>query len=176
VYAVEVSREIAQVQRAPASFELVITDGRTIPVEPGSVDLAYSNQLMEHLHPDDANEQLQQVVAAVRPGGRYVCLTPNRLLGPGDISKYFVDEVAQGFHLREYSNGELRKSLLAAGFSSVAVVATLRGRVRELPIAPVLALEWGFERLPKPLRMRLKHRKLVRKALCPGGGVIATKS
>jgi predicted SAM-dependent methyltransferase len=34
-----------------------------------SVDLAYSNQLMEHLHPDDASEQLANVYRALKPGG-----------------------------------------------------------------------------------------------------------
>ena len=108
VYAVEVSREIAHTEDAPENFELLITDGRSIPVEPNSVDVAYSNQLMEHLHPDDALEQLNGILSALRPGGKYICFTPNRLLGPSDISQYFEDEVASGFHLREYSNRELR--------------------------------------------------------------------
>ena len=33
-------------------------------MEPGSVDVAYSDQLMEHLHPDDALVQLTNVVRA----------------------------------------------------------------------------------------------------------------
>jgi SAM-dependent methyltransferase len=175
VYAVEVAREIASVAEPPANFELLITDGRAIPVPPRTVDLAYSNQLMEHLHPDDAEEQLQQVFAALRPGGRYVCLTPNRLLGPSDISVYFVDEVAQGFHLREYSNRELVDLLHAAGFGSVRVIATLQGRVGALRAAPIMMMERGFTTLPSSARRRLKHAKLVRKVLQPGGGVIATK-
>lgn len=176
VCAVEVSREIAQVTAPPANFELVITDGRSIPVPPGSVDLAYSNQLMEHLHPDDAAEQLQNIVAALRPGGRYICLTPNRLLGPADISMYFEDEVASGFHLREYSNRELESLMRTAGFGSVDVLVTLGGRARAVPMPPMRVLESAFERLPRATRRRLKHVKVVRKALCPGGGVIATKA
>ena len=61
VYAVEVSREIAHTQAAPGNFKLLITDGRAIPVAPESVDLAYSNQLIEHLHPDS--------VRLLDPGG-----------------------------------------------------------------------------------------------------------
>jgi SAM-dependent methyltransferase len=175
VYAVEVSREIANVDSTPNNFELLITDGRSIPMRQGTVDLAYSNQLMEHLHPDDAIEQLEQISAALRPGGRYICLTPNRLLGPGDISMYFEEDVARGFHLREYSNGELRGVMLRSGFARVDVVATLRGRFAALPIWPFLALEGAFELLPRPARRRLKRNKLIRKALSPGGGVIATK-
>jgi SAM-dependent methyltransferase len=176
VYAVEVSREIALTEQAPANFELLITDGRAIPVEPGTVDLAYSNQLMEHLHPDDAAEQLGQIFAALRPGGRYLCLTPNRLLGPSDISMYFEDDVANGFHLREYSNTELAVLFHHVGFAAVDVVATLGRRVRTLPMTPMRALETAFEALPRSARSRLKCYRPIRKLLCPGGGVIAAKA
>jgi SAM-dependent methyltransferase len=175
VYAVEVSREIAYVEDAPANFELLITDGRAIPTQRETVDLAYSNQLMEHLHPEDASEQVGEIFAALAPGGRYLCLTPNRFLGPSDISMYFEDEVASGFHLREYSNRELAGLLADAGFSSVRVVAKLGGRVWALPMVYTRFVEAAFEALPRALRRRLKRRRLIRKLLCPGGGVIATK-
>ena len=55
-----------------ANLDIVITDGVSLPVEPGSVDVAYSDQLMEHLHPDDAVAQLENVVRAIRPGGVYI--------------------------------------------------------------------------------------------------------
>jgi hypothetical protein len=31
---------------------------------------------MEHLHPEDAFEQLRNIIRALAPGGRYVCITP----------------------------------------------------------------------------------------------------
>lgn len=175
VYAVEVSREIAQTQDAPSNFELLITDGRAIPVAPGSVDLAYSNQLMEHLHPDDAAEQLGNIFASLRGGGRYLCFTPNRVLGPSDISQFFEDDVASGFHLREYSQRELCDLFRATGFDTVQTVSSLRGQIWAAPIAPIAAAEVLFERLPRSARLALKRSKLVRKLLDPGGGVIATK-
>lgn len=175
VYAVEVSREIAHTEDAPENFELLITDGRSIPVEPNSVDLAYSNQLMEHLHPDDALEQVNGILSALRPGGRYICLTPNRVLGPSDISQYFEDDVASGLHLREYSDRELRDLFKTSGFASVGVIAIMGGRTGVLPMPLVAACEVVFEALPRSLRLRLKRSRLVRKALAPGGGVIATK-
>lgn len=175
VYAVEVSREIAHTEDAPDNFELLITDGRSIPVEPNSVDLAYSNQLMEHLHPDDALEQVNGILSALRPGGRYICLTPNRVLGPSDISQYFEDDVASGLHLREYSDRELRDLFKTSGFASVGVIAIMGGRTGVLPMPLVAACEAVFEALPRSLRLRLKRSRLVRKALAPGGGVIATK-
>jgi SAM-dependent methyltransferase len=176
VYAVEVSAEIATIDEPPPNFELLLTDGQRIPVPPGSIDLAYSNQLMEHLHPDDAEQQLGEIVRALTPGGRYLCLTPNRLLGPSDISSHFEDEVASGFHLREYSNRELRDVALAAGFASVSIIAVLRGRMYALPMAPFLAFEWLFARLPLSLRGRLKRHRVVAKLISPGGGVLARRA
>jgi hypothetical protein len=98
------------------------------------------------------------------------------LLGPSDISQYFEDEVASGFHLKEYSNRELRDLFKAAGFASVDVIAITRGRVRVLPMAPVAGCELAFGALPTSARLRLKRSRLIRKALSPGGGVVATKA
>src|SRR5690242_1063346 len=75
VYAVEVSDEITRGLELPSNVQVVISDGASIPVPSGSVDLAYSNSLMEHLHPDDAREQLANVFEALAPGGRYLCVT-----------------------------------------------------------------------------------------------------
>lgn len=61
---------------------------------------------MEHLHPDDAYEQLQEIYNALIPGGIYICITPNRLSGPHDVSQYF-DSIATGFHPKEYTTVEM---------------------------------------------------------------------
>jgi SAM-dependent methyltransferase len=176
VLAVEVSRQIAPSGALPANFELLITDGREIPVAPGSADVVYSNQLMEHLHPDDAREQLENIFAALRSGGRYICLTPNRLLGPSDISQYFEDETASGFHLREYSETELCRLFRSVGFGSVRTLVTFKGSVWSAPIAPVMAVESALGALPRTSRLRLKHHRLLRRLIHPGGGVVAAKA
>jgi SAM-dependent methyltransferase len=176
VSAVEVSDEIAPHGETPANFELLITDGREIPVAPGTVDVVYSNQLMEHLHPDDAREQLENIFAALRGGGRYICLTPNRLLGPSDISQYFEPETASGLHLREYSETELRDLLRTVGFDSVHTLVTWRGSFWSAPIAPVLLIEALFSALPRSARLRLKRWRLLRRMMHPGGGVVASKA
>jgi len=92
---VEVSETISANSDTPENFELLITDGREIPVPDGTIDVAYSNQLMEHLHPDDAVEQVTNIFRSLAPGGVYICLTQHRLLGPADISANF-DEVPTG--------------------------------------------------------------------------------
>jgi SAM-dependent methyltransferase len=115
-----------------------------------SIDVAYSNQLMEHLHPDDAFEQLQNIYQALVPGGVYICITPNRWSGPHDISKYF-DPVATGFHLKEYSALELIRLFRQVGFSQVKVYIGAEGQYRPLPAFPVAWCETLLAKLPQSI-------------------------
>lgn len=140
VYALEVSEEITAAAAQRPNLEVVITDGRSVPVPSGSVQVAFSDQLMEHLHPDDAAEQLANVQRALAPGGVYLCITPNRLSGPHDISRV-CDSVATGFHLKEYTNRELATLMRDAGFKQVRTFLTLRGRTVTAPLPLTLGLE-----------------------------------
>ena len=170
VYAVEVSETIAATAETPANFTLLISDGRSIPVPAGSVTLAYSNQLMEHLHPDDAGEQVRAIAAALEPGGAYLCLTPHRAFGPSDISAFF-DEEATGFHLKEYTTAELSQLFRRAGFRTVRVVARVAGRRFSLPAPPFILIERLVMRLPA----RVRRNRYVRKLVSPGGGVVGLR-
>lgn len=156
VYAVDVSAEITGRSVTPKNFQLFISNGTSIPVPEGSVDLAYSNQLMEHLHPEDAKEQLVNIYKALAKGGSYVCLTPNRLLGPHDISRYF-DDVATGFHLKEYTINELTQLFRETGFSEVMVYAGGRGLYVMVPLSLALVLEsWIAHLSPKRIKTFLR--------------------
>jgi len=150
VYAVDVSNEITREVELPDNFELIISDGSSIPIPPGSVDVAYSDQVMEHLHPDDAMDQLKNVYEALAPGGLYICITPNRLSGPHDVSRYF-EEVATGFHLKEYSATELSKMFKAAGFRQSYVLVGARGFHVNTATAVIQAVESLLAVAPKPL-------------------------
>ena len=90
-------------------------------LEPNCFDLAYSCHVIEHLHPDDLPGHFADVLHWLRPGAAYLFVTPNRLLGPHDISAYFADE-PEGLHLREYSHGDLARLARGAGFGRVAAV------------------------------------------------------
>ena len=158
--------------REMPNIEVVISDGTSLPVQPGSVDVAYSVQLMEHLHPDDALLQLTNVVRAVRPGGVYICITPNRVSGPHDVSRGF-DKVATGFHLREYTGREIRKMFLSAGFTHIDFYAGGRGHYIRIPAALGLPAETAFERLPMVVR-RTKISALVAHVLL-GLNIVATR-
>lgn len=173
VYALDVSSEIANGQPLPSNCEFVLSSGCDIPLPALSVDVVYSNQLMEHLHPDDAEVQLRNIVCAIRPGGKYICVTPNRISGPWDVSMYF-DDVARGFHLREYSLEELTDLLHRAGFSRVDVYAGGRGYFMRVPKHVVRLAESLLERLPYSVRSRLAHWMPVRGLI--GLRVVAWKS
>jgi SAM-dependent methyltransferase len=162
--ALDVSANITRDVAAPANFSLLLSDGRVVPVPAGSIDVAYSNQLMEHLHPEDAREQLRSIVDALAPGGIYLCITPNRLSGPHDVSRAFDDE-ATGFHLKEYTAGELARLFRAAGFSKVWALAGARRRLVEIPVAALGALEAVLGVLPRRLRRALARRSPCRQLL-----------
>jgi SAM-dependent methyltransferase len=154
VYAIDVSEEIASRVTPCQNLEVLITDGIEIPVPPGSATLAYSNQVLEHLHPDDAFEHFRSVCVALGSDGRYLCLTPNRLIGPTDVSKYF-DEIPTGFHLREYTAGEVASLMRAAGFKRVEMWTTRKGLSFRLPRLSVWAVESALERVPRSVVRRI---------------------
>jgi hypothetical protein len=54
VYGLDVAQEITGRVRGPANFKFVHSTGCDVPLPDESVDLAYSDQVMEHIHPDDA--------------------------------------------------------------------------------------------------------------------------
>jgi SAM-dependent methyltransferase len=140
VYAIDVSDEITKAAAFPENFKLLLTDGTAIPVPPESVNLVYSNQLMEHLHPDDAYEQLMRIHRALAPGGIYVCVTPNRLSGPHDISKFF-DATATGFHLKEYTVGDMKAIFGKAGFKKFRTYIGAKGFFFRFPVLPLVLCE-----------------------------------
>jgi SAM-dependent methyltransferase len=159
VYAVDVSANVSEGVTFPHNCEMAISDGSSIPVGGDSVNVVFSNQLMEHLHPDDAYEQLQNIYKALAPGGHYICITPNRLSGPHDISKYF-DKVSTGFHLKEYSISELAGLLKTVGFSSCESFIGTRRRYIKAPIVLQRLLEALMGVLPDGLRRRVARSQI----------------
>jgi len=155
-YALDVSSEISKSSAYPQNFELILFDGCNVPLPSESVDIAYSNQVMEHLHPDDAREQLERICRVLIRDGRYICVTPNRLTGPHDISKYFTEE-ASGFHLKEYTNMELDDLFRGVGFSKVEAHWALRGFSVRCPLHGLRLLEHTLQLLPHHVRKAVAH-------------------
>lgn len=159
VYAVDVSDEITRTAQVPPNFHLALSDGDSVPVPPESIDVAYSHHVMEHLHPDDAFDQLTNLYRALKPGAIYICITPNRLSGPHDISLYF-DQVATGFHLREYTTGELVTLFRKVGFRKFRVHVGGNRKNLLLPTWPVTLCEKALDLLPQRWSGRLARSRL----------------
>lgn len=162
VYAVDISNQARA--PLPANVRHVTTDGSSIEVPAASVDLAFSDQLMEHLHPDDAVEQLKNIHRALKPGGAYFCITPNSLYGPSDISAYF-DHVARGFHLKEYTLREMRAMFAQAGFPRMHAYVGARGWFMRCPCGLLEGLESLLGALPVKMRRRIADTPVLRALL-----------
>jgi SAM-dependent methyltransferase len=156
VFAVDVSDGLIQSQDRPSNFEFLFSDGISVPVPPASVNFAYSNQVMEHLHAEDGLDQLRNIYKALVPGGAYLCVTPNRLSGPWDVSRGF-DHEATGLHLKEYTIAELAQHLKLAGFARVYALVSYHGWLLSplLPTVLFAAVERLLSWLPASLRRLL---------------------
>lgn len=108
----------------PPNVEVIVTDSPPYPLPDGCVDLAFSSHVIEHLVPADAFFHLREMRRLLAPYGQYVCVTPNRLWGPHDVSRYFTDR-PEGLHLREYTHNALIRLMKKAGFQSCRAIARL---------------------------------------------------
>lgn len=157
----------------PDNFKFALSDGIGMPVTSGTIDFAYSHQLMEHLHPEDAYRQLTEIFRALRPGGTYLCITPSRLTGPHDVSRYF-DREAQGFHLKEYSYRELEELFSEVGFRRIRACIMRGDRFAgAVPVGPIVAMERLYDVVPGRMRESLNTSRFVRAVL--GLSVLAEK-
>jgi SAM-dependent methyltransferase len=162
-YALDVSREILG-KASGSNVEAVLSDGCSVPIPAGSVTVAYSYQVMEHIHPDDAVEQLGNIFRALAPGGIYLCITPSRLNGPHDVSQYF-DDIARGFHLKEYTFTELAELFRQTGFSSSRALVGISHRYFSMPLGLLRTLEVILGVLPARLRRFLGRLRLLQNFL-----------
>ena len=140
----------------PENFEMVVCDGIHLPLPDASFQLAYSNQVVEHLHPDDVLEQTRSVYRMLEPGGIYACATPSRITGPHDVSGAF-DDVATCLHLKEYATGELSRVFRRAGFSRIVPYGGLRGRYAPFPLFVASIWEAAVGALPHRAGRAIAH-------------------
>jgi len=161
VYALEVSDvTVNKNYTKPENMEIIIFNGYDFPFEKGSIDFAFSNQLLEHLHVDDAIEQTCSVYNSLKKGGKYMCITPNRLLGPGDITGYFGDEL-KGFHLKEYTSMELRSVFKSTGFRKVKFQSIIKGKSVFIPMCIIWIIEKCISILSKKNRTKVLKNRLI---------------
>ena len=79
----------------------------SLPLGNESADLFISLETIEHIQDD--NGLVKEVYRVLKPGGRFICSTPNRLItNPGALLE---DAPWNHFHVREYSPQELSEIL-----------------------------------------------------------------
>jgi SAM-dependent methyltransferase len=131
--ATDITRERGQKWTAARpSLRWTVSDGVHLDrfETPESYDAAISDQVIEHLHPDDLVAHFVGAHAILKPGGRYAFATPHAFEGPSDVSCVFDSERPQGMHLKEYTYRELQAAVHAAGFSRIDAVFRLPRAVR----------------------------------------------
>jgi len=135
----------------PDNFDLIIYDGYNLPVEENSTDVVFSDQLIEHLHPEDTEFHFQLVRNILRPQGVYVFRTPHRFSGPHDVSRYFSDE-PEGFHLKEWTYSEIARVLKRLKYSSWFGYKWTKRNLVKKPFAYFVVIERILGLLPKRLK------------------------
>ena len=84
-------------------------------------DVAFSDNVLEHLSVLDYKQHLKSVYNSLNPGGKFILILPNRLFGPGDITRIIDNSssgktLAQGGHLNESTYNEMASFLKKTGF------------------------------------------------------------
>jgi SAM-dependent methyltransferase len=139
-----------------ARFELA--SAVDLPFPDSSIDLVFSVEVMEHLHPSDARAHLREAARVLRPRGRYWVLTPNRLVARSAAERFGVEGSSpdDDIHLKEWTYAELAVELRSAGF--VDLRSPWRSRhFHRLPLLPVAAKQVA-ERLVRALPSQRARR------------------
>lgn len=90
-------------------------------------EVAFSDNVIEHLAPLDLNNHLKSVYDSLLPGGKFILVMPNRLFGPMDITRIIDNSSsgkveAKGGHLNESTYHEMVDALSKVGFGNFQTV------------------------------------------------------
>ena len=155
VTAVEIAAGSTVTKDAPQNFQLLLYDGFNLPLAPGSIDLAFSDQVIEHLHVDDAEWHFKMIATALAPGGYYVFRTPHHFTGPHDVSAHFTKGDPEGFHMKEWTYGEMRALLRRCGYGKMTAVWCGKGIAFRVPLWVMIGKEAVLRPLPRGLRRKV---------------------
>ncbi len=154
VIAVDPSKILTYQPKYPKNLRLIIAG--TLSGEIPKVELVYSDNVIEHLHPKDVGNQLKVINSKLKKGGVFICVTPNKIFGPTDVSANF-DKVATGLHLKEYMLIELGAMLRKAGFKfKCRYYSSYRDTFFSIPFYLAVIVEFLVRILPRKIRLRLK--------------------
>lgn len=149
VIAIDISDQRNPDDPEPENFELIVYNGFDLDeVSDASVDVVFSDQLIEHFHPEDTKYHFELVLRILKPGGKYIFRTPHSLLGPHDISARFSDE-PEGLHLKEWSYMEILELLKAVEYTGFQALWHKRNISLRMPYLYYLTCEMILNLFPK---------------------------
>lgn len=119
-----VRRAHARRSDSPAGVRPVVANLDALPVPDESVDAVVSLQVIEHLW--DVPRFLRECVRVLRPGGRLVVSTPNRLTFSPGLGR--AEKPLNPFHCEEFDADQLVDLFGDAGLTGTRVVGLHHGR------------------------------------------------
>lgn len=115
---------VAHVRARYPRVEMIQGNLAELPLDDSSVEIVVNYQVIEHLW--DQAQFLRECLRVLRPGGRLLLSTPNRItFSPGR------DTPLNPFHTRELHAGELTELLVEAGFTVESVTGVHHGPTLE---------------------------------------------
>jgi ubiquinone/menaquinone biosynthesis C-methylase UbiE len=117
-YGLEPSRRMLGLAPKVPGVSISYGTAERLEIADASFDLVFSQQVLEHLHPDEVPVHFREAWRVLRRGGVLAVETPNRRTGPQDVSRGFTP-TAEGLHLKEWSVRELADEIGRAGFVGV---------------------------------------------------------
>jgi SAM-dependent methyltransferase len=103
-----------------AKRRTVVGYATDLPFPDASFDAVLMLDVLEHLHSEDIERSMVQVRRVLRPRGRLLIGTPNRISGPWDVRRNLPDpHHHKGLHLNEMSVGDMLRLVRRHGFSAL---------------------------------------------------------
>jgi SAM-dependent methyltransferase len=118
---VHVAHELGKQAQRPASSFLAAS-GADMPFRDGTFDSVLSDNVIEHIPPALVPRHLRETHRVLRPGGRYVFSTPNRIF----------EEPPKPGHISLHSFREWEEMVRAAGFLDVKTPRRRSGALVDL--------------------------------------------
>lgn len=147
VYAIDISDQRDRIETLPANLRLIVYDGYELDMEDESVDVVFSDHLIEHIHLEDTMLHFKLAWRILKRGGVYIFRTPHACAGPHDISGYFSDE-PEGFHIKEWTYGELKRMISNAAYRRFLTFGNRGDIVIRIPCRLLLFYEGVLDLLP----------------------------
>jgi len=169
VYGIDISDQRSNKADNPKNFKLIVYDGYSLnELDKGTIDIVFSDQLIEHFHPEDTTLHFNLVYHLLKDGGKYIFKTPHAFSGPHDVSKYFSDK-AEGFHLKEWTYFEMEKLLREIGYSKLNAFMRAKGVVIKMPFNYFKLVEKNLNSLPN------RYKRNIARYLIRSIHILATK-